>query len=622
MTALQFVLSSSTHLASSTPPPSPDAMARPASKSSPSKGGGGDDNDHNSNSDNNDVDALTPQRFERELKDLAAKARSDTWAGRAREQLVVYARAAVLLALLGVYANVSQLNLSPVYGAIPASIWHSKLLMTGCFVGWAGNVALRPRLAGVGGAARALPLVALYAPALQFFLFRLSGRLGAQWGPVLTEALTLFPLAVLTAAAVADDLEAARLTMLPGFVADAAPGLGSWGLLKLVEQRAGDHLRAHMGSVVVYTRVGLELLLGLAYAASAPSRFLVYAVPPLLHTLVANPHVASPAAWDGLVSGMMSENWLLIDRRESLTGYISVVQSMREGFRALRCDHSLLGGNWVHSSGGEVSEPIYGVFAMLEAVRLAESEKPVADKDAHALVVGLGVGTTPSAFVTHGINTTVVEIDPVVHELAVKFFELKENNPPVIADAVSYTASLAASAPETYDYIVHDVFTGGAEPVDLFTLEFFQGLGTLLKPDGIVAINYAGDLSLPPPKLIYRTIKHVFPTCRIFRESPRDAEAAKGAAPDFTNLVIFCKKTSGPLRFRAPTVSDYLQSPARQEFLHLKHEVPQEELLAGDDASVLSRNDTSAVVKWHQTSALGHWAIMRSALPDMIWEQW
>lgn len=100
---------------------------------------------------------------------------------------------------------------------------------------------------------------------------------------------------------------------------------------------------------------------------------------------------------------------------------------------------------------------------------------------------GLGIGTTPSAFVTHGVNTTVVEIDPVVHEFASKYFDLRENNPPAIADAVSYTAGLVESQ-QTYDYIVHDVFTGGAEPVDLFTLEFLQGLGALLKPDGVIAI--------------------------------------------------------------------------------------------------------------------------------------
>jgi hypothetical protein len=35
---------------------------------------------------------------------------------------------------------------------------------------------------------------------------------------------------------------------------------------------------------------------------------------------------------------------------------------------------------------------------------------------------------------------------------------------------------------------VHDVFTGGAEPVDLFTLEFLQSLGRVLKPNGVIAI--------------------------------------------------------------------------------------------------------------------------------------
>lgn len=98
------------------------------------------------------------------------------------------------------------------------------------------------------------------------------------------------------------------------------------------------------------------------------------------------------------------------------------------------------------------------------------------------------MGTTPSAFVSHGINTTIVEMDPVVYEFAVKYFDLKENNPPVLQDAISYTADLSKTAPATYDYIVHDVFTGGAEPVDLFTLEFFQGLHALLKSDGTVAI--------------------------------------------------------------------------------------------------------------------------------------
>lgn len=101
---------------------------------------------------------------------------------------------------------------------------------------------------------------------------------------------------------------------------------------------------------------------------------------------------------------------------------------------------------------------------------------------------GLGIGTTPSAFVAHGINTTVVELDPAVHDFATKYFDYNQNNPPVLQDAVQYTGSLSRQSNQVFDYIVHDVFTGGAEPVDLFTLEFLQGLGDLLKPEGVIAV--------------------------------------------------------------------------------------------------------------------------------------
>jgi hypothetical protein len=251
----------------------------------------------------------------------------------------------------------------------------------------------------------------------------------------------------------------------------------------------------------------------------------------------------------------------------------------------------------------------------------------------------LGIGTTPSALVAHGIDTTVVEIDPVVHEFADKYFALQENNIPVLQDAVKYTAQLVNHS-MTYDYIVHDVFTGGAEPVDLFTLEFLQGLSSLLKPDGVVAIvsppprinvfsytysrilqNYAGDLSQPAPRIVVNTINEVFPTCRIFRESPPDATVLDAAGMDFTNMVIFCKKTDTPLTFRHPVVEDFLQSRARQMFLEPKHEVKESELY-GEDVGILRRNNTDVLTKWHESSALGHWAVMRTVLPPRIWELW
>ncbi|WAO85725.1 Hypothetical protein NCS54_00297300 [Fusarium falciforme] len=564
-------------------------------------------------------EGFTPERFERELKDLAAKAKEDTWTRRAAKQTSIYLQTAFILGLLGVASSVSQLNLSPVYGSIPSAVTHAPIIMAGCFVGWAGNLFLRNVLPLP--TAQLLPIIALNVPAIQYLAGGFSDRLGCWWGPLVTEALTLFPLAVFSAACVADQLEDANLSMLPGFVAEAAPGIGSWAFFRLAERIANEKLQGLIGSAFWFTRVGLELVLAGIYAVFSPSKYLVLAIPALLHTAVLNTHVMTPMATASLNSTLAAQNWTLLERKESLTGYISILENLGQGFRVMRCDHSLLGGEWVRIQGQKVSEPIYGVFVMLEAVRLIQRETPLPDAEAKALVVGLGIGTTPSALVSHGIDTTVVEIDPVVHEFAQKYFNMRQNNPPAIADAVSYTANLVNQS-KSYDYIVHDVFTGGAEPVDLFTLEFLQGLGTLLKPDGVIAINYAGDFSLPAPQLIYRTIKQVFPSCRIFRESPREEANVERWGSDFTNMVIFCRKTPGDIAFRRPVPSDFLRSRARQAFLAPQHEVREQEFLDSDDTDVLAKNRTGKVTKWHQKSAAGHWKIMRSVLPGKIWEQW
>ena len=41
---------------------------------------------------------------------------------------------------------------------------------------------------------------------------------------------------------------------------------------------------------------------------------------------------------------------------------------------------------------------------------------------------------------------------------------------------------------DRYDFIIHDVFTGGVEPMELFTASFLTGLGNLLTVDGTIAI--------------------------------------------------------------------------------------------------------------------------------------
>lgn len=326
-------------------------------------------------------EGVTQERFEQELKDLAVQAKRETLSKRGWQQVTLYNKTALVLGLLGIYANVSQLALSPVYGSIPASIWHSKVLMMGCFLGWSGNLFLRRALPLK--TAHLLPIIASYIPAIQFFLGGFSEILGAKHGPAVTEALTLLPLAVVSTACAADYLEDVQLDALPQFVADAAPGIGSWVFFKFMETVSHVHLQRHVGQAFLLTRVGLEMLLAASYTIFAPSKFLLLAIPALLHTALFNTHVMTSMATTSLNNTLISEQWILLDRKESLTGYVSVIQNEEMGFRVMRCDHSLLGGEWVRYKG----EPIYGVFVMLEAVRLVDREIPLPDAESNALVM-------------------------------------------------------------------------------------------------------------------------------------------------------------------------------------------------------------------------------------------
>jgi hypothetical protein len=136
--------------------------------------------------------------------------------------------------------------------------------------------------------------------------------------------------------------------------------------------------------------------------------------------------------------------------------------------------------------------------------------------------------------------------------------------------------------------------------------------------------NYAGNLMLPTPKIIVRTILQQFPTCRIFRENPADQKAIEESGIDFTNMMIFCRKTKGALTFRYVVKEDCLNSVSRQNFLNPLNEMLPRDLfsIGNDEEGILMRNGTDKVSKGQQVNSDGHWAIMRNSLPASLWERW
>jgi len=102
---------------------------------------------------------------------------------------------------------------------------------------------------------------------------------------------------------------------------------------------------------------------------------------------------------------------------------------------------------------------------------------------------GLGIGTSHNGMMRHGIETHLVELDPMVYQYAKDYFHLLPNHTAHIMDAVKFVQdATTVEKPEQWDFIIHDVFTGGAVPSVLFTTDMMQGMNKILKDDGVIAI--------------------------------------------------------------------------------------------------------------------------------------
>lgn len=87
--------------------------------------------------------------------------------------------------------------------------------------------------------------------------------------------------------------------------------------------------------------------------------------------------------------------------------------------------------------------------------------------------------------------------------------------------------------------------------------------------------------------------------------------------------MLFCTKSISEVTFRKPIKADYLGSRMREMTVMPKHEVDFKDIkLQESDGGVLFRNGTERFRRWQQTSAMGHWAVMRTVLPKEIWEDW
>ncbi|PRP87098.1 hypothetical protein PROFUN_04834 [Planoprotostelium fungivorum] len=302
----------------------------------------------------------------------------------------------------------------------------------------------------------------------------------------------------------------------------------------------------------------------------------------------------------------LSDRFIIVDQMESSTGIISIIDSKESHWRIMRCDHSMLGGLWIEEGLGE-DESVHRVFSQIESARLIQPLKGgIGEK---ALFIGLGVGIAPKAFRRHGIHTTIVEIDPIIHHMASSHFGFRGDRV-VLGDASVYVRE-AVTKRERYHYVIHDVFSGGTMPGNLLTLETFEQIAKILADPGVFVLNVVGNLDSPLVRTVLHTAKSVFPACRVFEEGKNMT----------LNHLLFCKK-SGDIKFRRPIKKDFLNSLVRAEALSTMEEFEGDLDNCTRGGKIMRDEDVKNYVEEERRGAEEHWKSMREVIPSRVWNLW
>jgi MFS family permease len=199
----------------------------------------------------------------------------------------------------------------------------------------------------------------------------------------------------------------------------------------------------------------------------------------------------------------------ILSERESLYGYVRVIEHSSRDLRFLTSDASMIGA--ANISDGANRLTYQDIVALIPVI------KPTIKK---ALLIGQGAGHMAMTLRDkYGIVTDTLEIDPAVADAATDYFGFKSNGKAIVGDARYEIRHLTGP----YDLIIHDCFTGGSEPSHLLTVETLQQLQGLLAPQGIAALNFVafgqgeGQQALAS---VSKTIAQVFQNQSLFISEP------------------------------------------------------------------------------------------------------
>jgi spermidine synthase len=233
--------------------------------------------------------------------------------------------------------------------------------------------------------------------------------------------------------------------------------------------------------------------------------------------------------------------------------------------RYLRFDNSF-------QSGMIIDRPFATAFEYTDLFHLLKAYNPGA-RD--VLFVGLGGGSSPKRLWRdfRDLRLQGVELDPVVRDVAYRYFELPRD--PRLRVAIDDGRRYLARHEQRWDAILIDAFFADAIPFHLFTAEFLELARSRLNPGGVILTNTIGAIAGEQSRLfrsVYRTYRSVFPTVLVH-------PTILGESDDETavlNLILVASEQAAPtkaflserwqeIRAEAPRAPD-LRRPIAQRY--------------------------------------------------------
>ena len=209
------------------------------------------------------------------------------------------------------------------------------------------------------------------------------------------------------------------------------------------------------------------------------------------------------------------------------TAYHRLAVVEDEDTRYLRFDASL-------QSAMYVDDPLRTRFRYTDYFHLGLAYNPGAE---NVLFVGLGAGSSPKRMLADfpDLELHAVEIDPVVVDVAYRWFELPQD--PRLTVETGDGRQLLASDERRWDVIAIDAFFADAIPFHLVTREFLELARSRLAPGGVVVTNVIGALEGDGSRLfrsVYKTYRSVFPSVLVHPV----IEEGQGGLDAYRNLIV------------------------------------------------------------------------------------